>query len=290
MLGARSTAPNGRKSGANEALKRGEMNLAASHSLDGVSSPTTRLPTYRRPVLKKREAHIRGGLMPSRPFPLVFAAALLWPAAAWSQQPPSNFPDGPGKQTVLATCGGCHDINRLRAGYTPAGWNMIQHMMQNMAAPIAPEEWPTVITYLMKSFPERPRPAAAMIAGPVQATHQAVGRSDHRFAPARPARDQRRRDLVVRTAFQQARQGRSQDRRDQGIQPQDAIQRAPWPDRGQRRQHLVHRQHRRVHRQARSENRTCDRIQNAGPGGQRSAHVWCSITTAFCGSRCSRPT
>ena len=109
-------------------------------------------------------------MLPSRPFPLVLAAALMWPAAAWSQQPPSNFPDGPGKQSVLATCGGCHDINRLRAGYTPAGWNMIQHMMQNMAAPIAPEEWPTVVTYLMKSFPERPRPAAAVIAGPVQAT------------------------------------------------------------------------------------------------------------------------
>ena len=90
--------------------------------------------------------------------------------AAWSQPAPQNFPDGPGKDIVVATCGGCHDINRARAGYTPAGWNMLQHMMQNMAAPIAPEDWPTVTTYLMKNFPERPRPPAAVIAGPVQAT------------------------------------------------------------------------------------------------------------------------
>ena len=29
-----------------------------------------------------------------------------------SQQARPNFPDGPGKDTVVAVCGGCHDINR----------------------------------------------------------------------------------------------------------------------------------------------------------------------------------
>ena len=44
-------------------------------------------------------------------------------------------------------------------------------MMQNIGAPIPPEDWPTVTTYLMKNFPEKPRPpAASVIAGPVQAT------------------------------------------------------------------------------------------------------------------------
>jgi virginiamycin B lyase len=102
---------------------------------------------------------------------IVLVAALLTSAsAAWSQPAPPNFPDGPGKDVVVATCGGCHDINRLRAGYSPAGWNMIQHMMQNMAAPVAPEDWPAVVTYLTKNFPERPRPPAAVVAGPVQAS------------------------------------------------------------------------------------------------------------------------
>jgi len=101
---------------------------------------------------------------------LLSAAFLGFAASAWGQPGPQNFPDGPGKNIVVGTCGGCHDINRLRAGYTPAGWNMIQHMMQNMGAPIAPEDWPTVVSYLMKSFPEKPRPAAALIGGPVQAS------------------------------------------------------------------------------------------------------------------------
>jgi virginiamycin B lyase len=47
---------------------------------------------------------------------------------------------------------------------------MIQHMMQNMAAPITPEDWPAVVTYLSKNFPERPRPPAVLVAGPAQAS------------------------------------------------------------------------------------------------------------------------
>ncbi|HEY1475987.1 MAG TPA: hypothetical protein VGF53_18110 [Pseudolabrys sp.] len=107
--------------------------------------------------------------MPNRAVLPIVAAALLGAATAALSQP-ANFPDGPGKDIVVAVCGGCHDINRIRAGYTPAGWNMLQHMMQNMGAPVAPEDWPTVTTYLMKNFPERPRPPAAIIDGPVQAS------------------------------------------------------------------------------------------------------------------------
>jgi len=108
--------------------------------------------------------------MSTRSIVLILTAIFLGTApAAWSQQP-QTFPDGPGKETVVKVCGGCHDINRIRAGYTPAGWNMLQHMMQNFEAPIPPEEWPTVTTYLMKNFPERQRPPAAVISGPVQAT------------------------------------------------------------------------------------------------------------------------
>src|SRR5205807_4801395 len=81
-----------------------------------------------------------------------------------------SFPDGPGKEQVVATCGGCHDINRLRIGYTPEGWLTVTHMMQNFAAPIAPQDWPAVTAYLMKNFPERERPVAAKISGPAQAT------------------------------------------------------------------------------------------------------------------------
>jgi len=102
---------------------------------------------------------------------LTLSVALpLFAASAHAQQPAQDFPDGPGKEIFVSTCGGCHDINRARAGYTPEGWNTLQHMMQNFGTPISAEDWPKVTTYLIKAFPEKPRPAAAIIDGPVQAS------------------------------------------------------------------------------------------------------------------------
>ena len=69
-----------------------------------------------------------------------------------------TWPDGPGQEQVVATCGGCHDLNRLRIGYTPEGWLTVTRMMQNFDTPIAAEDWPAVTAYLMKHFPERDRP------------------------------------------------------------------------------------------------------------------------------------
>ncbi|HLG82844.1 MAG TPA: hypothetical protein VKY22_17665 [Bradyrhizobium sp.] len=106
--------------------------------------------------------------------PLAFAAATTLAAAlaapALAQQPGADFPDGSGKSTVVGICGGCHDINRLRGGYTPDGWHMVVRMMRNFGAPLPPEEVATVTDYLIKSFPERPRPAANLIPGAVDVT------------------------------------------------------------------------------------------------------------------------
>ena len=108
---------------------------------------------------------MRKSLMP------VLAAALSFAAnPSQAQQPGHDFPNGPGKDIVVAVCGNCHDINRARAGYTADGWNTLQHMMQNFATPISAEDWPTVTAYLIKAFPERPRPAAAVVPGPVEAS------------------------------------------------------------------------------------------------------------------------
>jgi virginiamycin B lyase len=93
-------------------------------------------------------------------------AALPGALPAWGQG--FSLPDGPGKERVEAVCGGCHAISRLGAGYTPDGWRMVEHMMQNMEAPVPPGEWPTVIDYLIKSFPEKPKPAAVLVPGPVE--------------------------------------------------------------------------------------------------------------------------
>src|SRR5262245_14353016 len=101
---------------------------------------------------------------------LVVAGATLLGCtfSAHSQQPGADFPEGPGKQTVVNLCGGCHDINRLKIGYTPQGWHTVMRMMENMEVPIPKGELETVTDYLIKSFPERPRPAAKIIDGPTQ--------------------------------------------------------------------------------------------------------------------------
>jgi virginiamycin B lyase len=103
---------------------------------------------------------------------LVFGAnaafGVLLAAAVHAQTPGQDFPDGPGKEWVVATCGACHDINRLKAGYTPQGWRTVVQMMQNVGAPVPDGKWADVEDYLVKAFPERPRPAAARVEGPAQ--------------------------------------------------------------------------------------------------------------------------
>jgi virginiamycin B lyase len=87
-----------------------------------------------------------------------------------AQPAQQEFPDGPGKQTFLAFCGGCHDLNRARAGYAPEGWRTVVGMMLNFDVPVPPDQVDTLTDYLIKSFPERPRPAAVVIDGPVLAS------------------------------------------------------------------------------------------------------------------------
>ena len=104
---------------------------------------------------------------------LAATAALLLAAFApvWGQQPQpgADFPDGPAKAIVVPMCGSCHDINRLKAGYTPEGWRTVMRMMHNMDVPIPADQVGMVTEYLITSFPERPRPAAAVIDGPAKA-------------------------------------------------------------------------------------------------------------------------
>src|SRR5258707_2331918 len=88
--------------------------------------------------------------------------------SARAQPTQQDFPDGPGKETFVSHCGGCHDINRLRAGYTREGWRTVIGMMQNVDVPVPKAQWDTVTDYLIKYFPERPRPAAVIIDGPQQ--------------------------------------------------------------------------------------------------------------------------
>jgi virginiamycin B lyase len=94
---------------------------------------------------------------------------LLGVPAAQAQYTAKEWPEGPSKQRFVATCDGCHDINRVRVGYTPEGWLNVVRMMQNAHAPVPADEWGAMTDYLIKNFPERTRPPAAIIDGPVRA-------------------------------------------------------------------------------------------------------------------------
>jgi virginiamycin B lyase len=114
--------------------------------------------------------HLPEAIMSRHPYLPALAFALLCAALpARAQQPQADFPEGAGKATVVAVCGGCHDINRLRVGYTPEGWRTVMRMMLNFDVPVPEDQVGTVTDYLIKNFPERPRPAAVIIEGPVQA-------------------------------------------------------------------------------------------------------------------------
>ncbi|HZP77217.1 MAG TPA: hypothetical protein VFB45_13825 [Pseudolabrys sp.] len=108
--------------------------------------------------------------MSNRSLAAALAAATLIAVAlpAQAQTPAQDFPDGPMKQVFTERCGICHDLNRVRIGYTPDGWLMVSRMMQNMGAPVSGAEWGPLLEYLIKSFPERQRPAAKIIDGPVK--------------------------------------------------------------------------------------------------------------------------
>src|ERR1700741_5646712 len=93
-----------------------------------------------------------------RSYCALFVLALMAPAApAHAQYTAKEWPEGAMKQRFTDTYGACHDINRSRVGYTPEGWLTVVRMMQNMQAPVPPEEWGGLTDYLMKNFPERKR-------------------------------------------------------------------------------------------------------------------------------------
>jgi len=98
----------------------------------------------------------------------LMAPALLCAALpAWGQA----LPDGKGKELVAATCSGCHAF-RVGGGYTPEGWRTVMRMMTNHGLVFSEDQLATITDYLTKNFPEKPKPAGVLIAGPAKASIQ----------------------------------------------------------------------------------------------------------------------
>jgi virginiamycin B lyase len=97
---------------------------------------------------------------------LAFAGALLASATPAMSQ---ALPDGKGKEAVAATCNACHPLlARVGSGYTSKGWKTVMRMMANQGANIPADQADTMLQYLIKTFPEKGKPAGATISGPTK--------------------------------------------------------------------------------------------------------------------------
>src|SRR3954469_19102975 len=100
----------------------------------------------------------------------LFAATLVIGAFMLADAKSANaaeFPEGNGKKLVENACAGCHELERVSAaGYTEEEWRNNINQMVNVGAPLAKDQMETVVQYLAKSFPAKPKPAPAVIAGP----------------------------------------------------------------------------------------------------------------------------
>src|SRR5690349_7072496 len=102
------------------------------------------------PTRPKPRRIFAGGKSMGRTTHMSAAALLCLMVPAHAQQTPQGFPPGPGQQIVTTSCNGCHPADRVRAGYTPEGWDSVIHMMQNFNTPVGAEDWPIVKAYLVK--------------------------------------------------------------------------------------------------------------------------------------------
>ena len=82
-----------------------------------------------------------------------------------------TLPEGPGKALVETRCVACHDISNVtRSGYTRDEWLDNVHKMRNVGAKVSEAEMETLVEYLARAFPERPRPAAVIVGGDAKVT------------------------------------------------------------------------------------------------------------------------
>src|SRR5436190_23928479 len=75
-----------------------------------------------------------------------------------------------GNALAEAQCNSCHPLARAAAGYSPQGWDTVLRMMANFGLQLAPSDHSILREYLVATYPERPKPAAAVLRGPFKVT------------------------------------------------------------------------------------------------------------------------
>jgi virginiamycin B lyase len=79
------------------------------------------------------------------------------------------LPDGSAKKLVQDNCTVCHNLrNIVNSNKSAEDWDNTVNMMMAAGAPVTREQGEQIKSYLIASFPEKPRPKPAAISGPVQ--------------------------------------------------------------------------------------------------------------------------
>jgi virginiamycin B lyase len=116
-------------------------------------------------------AFINGGIMSKKSFQYLMTGSLLCAVLSVHGQ---NLPEGPGKQLVETVCNSCHAFSaRVGGGYTARGWGTVMRMMSNQGLNLSSEQLAEVSDYLVKNYPEKPRPAGVLVTGPIQVSIKA---------------------------------------------------------------------------------------------------------------------
>jgi len=85
---------------------------------------------------------------------------------AWAQKSPSA---DKAKQMVEAQCNTCHPLTaRVGSGYDAKGWRTVMRMMVNHGAPVPKDQIGPMTQYLIKTYPVKGRPDAAVVKGPLK--------------------------------------------------------------------------------------------------------------------------
>ena len=85
---------------------------------------------------------------------LLLSASALAQQAAQQQQTHPEFPDGPGKATLLKVCSSCHSPDNVIAnGQDRAGWESTITKMAGFGAVATDDQFTEILDYLTKNFP-----------------------------------------------------------------------------------------------------------------------------------------
>src|SRR5215831_7055042 len=98
---------------------------------------------------------------------VLFCSVLLLAQERGQRGQNVQLPEGTGKDLVQTTCTQCHALNLVtNAGYSRQDWEQVFTSMVSLPK----DKVTTIADYLGKNFPEKAKPQAVVIPGPIKVT------------------------------------------------------------------------------------------------------------------------